>query len=283
MTHDRHRRPAPHRPRPDRAAARRSPRPPAAAAVRRPRPVRRLAGADGARRPRPGAVGRAALRPDPARADHPRPGRRRDELRGAAALDPAAGEARPRHHLQRARRRLLRRRDPRAARPAGRRWSLRIGADGRRHRALRAGQRALHRRPVRPRPARRPDDRPARAHRPLAAAGAHRPRGVRRRLRPAARRRARPRHRPLRAAIGPLTQLMLPWFTVALPGATTVVSAGAGAPSSSADQASPRPCRRATDGGLQVQVEGELIVDHRSCVPLVALPARDCRWFRDRR
>ena len=36
-----------------------------------------------------------------ARADHPRPGGRGDELRGAAALDPAEGDAGHRHDLQR--------------------------------------------------------------------------------------------------------------------------------------------------------------------------------------
>src|SRR5688500_13182078 len=84
----------PRRPRPDRAAPRRPPPPPSAAAAHRSRPVRRLAGHDGARSPRPGALGRVALRLHPARADDDRPGRGAVQLRGAGALDPAEGEDR---------------------------------------------------------------------------------------------------------------------------------------------------------------------------------------------
>ena len=125
--------------------------PPPAAAARRPGPVRRLAGDDGPRRPRAGAVGRAALRPDPARADHARPGA--SSLMSFVVLvllDPAARDARARHDRQRARGRLLRRRHAGAARPA-RRAGGPDRADGRRRRALRARQRDVHRRPARPR------------------------------------------------------------------------------------------------------------------------------------
>src|SRR6476620_3434816 len=72
-------------------------------------------------------------------------------------------------------------------------------ADGRRGRALRDRERALHRRPAGPGPARRPDDRAAPAYRSLAPAGPHGPRGRRRARRAAARRRRRDRHGPLRA------------------------------------------------------------------------------------
>ena len=89
-------------------------------AVRRPAGVRRVVGADGARRPRPGALGRAALGLHRARADHPRPGRHPVQLRGAGVLDPAPGEAGHRHHLQRAGRRPQRRRHPGPVRQPGR-------------------------------------------------------------------------------------------------------------------------------------------------------------------
>ena len=62
------------------------------------------------------AVGRAALRPHPAPADHARPGAGDRELRGAGALDPAARDARHRHHLQRDR--LSASRPTRSSRPA---------------------------------------------------------------------------------------------------------------------------------------------------------------------
>ena len=111
----------PRRPRPDRPAARRAARPPAAAAVRRAGALRRLAGADGPRRPRPRALGRAALRPDPAPADHARPGASWSmsfvvlllwiplrEMPGLGTISNAIVVG------------VVRRRDPRAARPARR-------------------------------------------------------------------------------------------------------------------------------------------------------------------
>ncbi len=198
---------------------------PAAAAGRRAGAVRRQPRADGARQRRPRAVGRAALRPDRARADHARPGGRADELRRAAAVDPAARAARHRHHRQRADGRLLGRRDAVGARRAAcRRRPDRV--HGRRRRALRRRVGPLHRRPARPRSAGRADDRPAPPYRrcrsdwsapcsrspwswsdwPSAACSASAP-------------------SPTPSRIGPLTQLFLPWCLVdiAAPGAPVAV------------------------------------------------------------
>ena len=156
----------------------------------------------------------------PPRPDDPRPGGRADQLRGAGALDPAAGDAGARHDLQRDRRRPLRRRDAGGASTSpdgagGCGSALMVGGVA----ALRAGQRALHRRPARPRAARRPDDRPAPAHRALAAAGPHRPRGRRGASSACCSAASLGVGTVLYAlAIGPLTQLMLPWFTVDVMG-----------------------------------------------------------------
>ena len=93
--------------------------------------------------------------------------------------------------------------------------TARARAAGRRHRAQRSRRRALHRRPARPRAARRPDDRPGSAYRAVGAAGADALEvsvlavgfalggtvG---------------RHRALRARIGPLVQVFLPHTVVAL-------------------------------------------------------------------
>ena len=68
-------------------------------------------------------------------------------------------------------------------------------ADGRRDRAQRRRVGRLRRRPARPRPARRADDRPGRAHRLVDPAGPHRHRADRARGRLAARRHRRHRHR----------------------------------------------------------------------------------------
>ena len=172
--------PLAHRPRPARPAARRPARPPAAAArtsglvlygVSLAMMVRGDLGLapwdvlhSGLTRHVPLTLGQAIVA---------------DELRGAAAVDPAAGDARPRHDRQRARRRRRRRRDARAAGRARTRWWLRV--------ALMLGgvvlnglATALY---IGAQLGRGPRDglmtglRPA--HRPLAAAGAHRARGHR--------------------------------------------------------------------------------------------------------
>ena len=69
----------------------------------------------------------------------------------------------------------------------------RVALAASRRRPLRPGLGALHRRPARPRPPRRADDRPRPPHRPLPAPGPHRPRGPRGRPRPPPRRRRRSR------------------------------------------------------------------------------------------
>ena len=83
-------------------------------------------------------------------------------------------------------------------------------------RPQRAGHGALHRLPVRPGAARRADDGHRASDRAVAAAGAHRARGHRRGDRPAPRGALGVGTVLYALAIGPLAQLMLPWWTVEL-------------------------------------------------------------------
>ena len=98
------------------------------AALRRPGAVRVLDRADGPLRPRPGAVGRAALRPDQALPDRHRAGAGDRQLRGDAGLDPAARDARARHDLERPRDRPVHR--PLPGRPARGRTRWACGSPG---------------------------------------------------------------------------------------------------------------------------------------------------------
>ena len=79
-----------------------------------------------------------------------------------------------------------------------------------RHRGARRRDRPLHRRALRPRPARRPDDGPAPGHRLADLDRAHRHRARRARDRLAARRQRRHRHRRVRAAHRPALRLHHP-------------------------------------------------------------------------
>ena len=97
---------------------------------------------------------------------------------------------------------------PGRARAAGRAAGVGRRAAGRRHRGV-------HRRPARPRPARRADDRAGPAHRPVAAPGADADGARRRGAGPAARRRRRARHDRLRAVHRPAQ----PGAAAVLPGA----------------------------------------------------------------
>ena len=115
--------------------------------------------ADGAGRPRPGAVGRAP--PGRVGADRHRDRQRHhpDGRRGAAAVDPDPGAARARHGAQRAGDRARRRRHPcRRGRARGAVAAHRVPGLG--HLRLRARQRPLHRCRAGPGAPRRPHDRP---------------------------------------------------------------------------------------------------------------------------
>ena len=132
--------------------------------------VRGVGGASGSLRTRPRPVGRAA--PGHRRAHRAGDRHGLDHRRGgrAAGLDPAAAVAGSRHGQQRRPRRQLDERDAGAAarrRPAG----VAHSGNARRDRALRAGERHVHRRPLRPRTARRADDGPGPPDRALPAPG----------------------------------------------------------------------------------------------------------------
>ena len=177
---------------PGRAAARRPPRAPGDPADGGAGAVRHLDGAAAAGRPRARAVGRAAVRPDPAHPDVVRRDEHRRLVRRAAAVDPAAPVARARHGAQRRRHRGRDRRDARGrAGHRGPRLADRRDAAG--HRRQRGRRRDVHRQPARPGPARRADDRPGPAHRPVDPPGAHLARGHRRRARVRPRRHRRGR------------------------------------------------------------------------------------------
>ncbi len=147
-------------------------------------------------RARRGPVGRPAPGPVPA---HRNPRRDLGDHRGragAAAVDPAAAAARPRHAVQRDPDRGGHRRGP----GPGPATALAAGAgrgDGIRGGPERRGDRSVHRRGPRARAARRADDR-LRGPRPLAARGAHRDRGHGAAGGLAARRHGRRGHRGLR-------------------------------------------------------------------------------------
>ncbi|CAA9373587.1 MAG: Integral membrane protein, partial [uncultured Nocardioides sp.] len=188
--------PSPGRPGPDRAAARRSAGTTSAPADRRSGPVRRLAGHDGAGHARAGAVGRPSLGFRPARPDVARAGGRAVQLPGAAAVDPAPGEAGHRDDRQRRHRRYGGRRGPGGAGRA--RCALAApGAARRGRRAQRPGDGALHRLAVRSWSARRSHDGSVASHRPVPPPRPHGARGHRRGHRAVARWRPRGRHGPL--------------------------------------------------------------------------------------
>ena len=200
---------------PDRAAAGRAPRAPGDPADRRARALRDLDGAAAAGRPRARAVGRAAVRPDPAHPDVVRRDEHRRVVRRAAAVDPAAPVARARHGAQRRRHRGGDRRDARRRAPTSRGWAWRVARHAAGDRRQRGGGGDVHRQPARARAARRADDRAGAAHR-SARSGWCAPRS-----RSPSSCSASPLggivgvgHRALRAAHRPVVQLFLPMLTV---------------------------------------------------------------------